>query len=40
MTGVGEREERAEDIPRASSLGDGMNNDPSIELGSIEKELV
>lgn len=40
MTGVGEREERAKDIPRASNLGDPMNSDPSTEMGSIEKELV
>lgn len=40
MTGAGEREERAEDTPRASSLGDWMKRDPSTEMGNIEKELV
>lgn len=35
MTGVGEGEERTEDTPSASHLGDEMNSGPSTERENV-----
>lgn len=40
MTGVGAKEERAEDVLRASNLRDWINSDSSTEKENVKKKLV